>query len=458
MSVERVFVANRGEIAVRVVRACRDLGLSVVVGVSEADRSTRAVALADEVVLLGPPPADRSYLDIDRLLAAAQGTGCDAVHPGYGFLAERAAFAQAVEEAGLVFVGPTAESIERMGDKLTARGIAEAAGVPIVPGSPAVASAKDAVTAAEGVGFPLMLKASAGGGGRGIQIVQSAEELPSVFEVATREVAAAFGDPSVFLERFVPSARHVEVQVLGDGRGKVITLGERDCSLQRRYQKIVEEAPAELPGLTAEQLTRLRTGLYDAARSLAAAIEYRGAGTVEFIVDQHTGEFFFLEMNTRIQVEHPVTEEVTGEDLVAWQLRIARGEPLTLQQEEVELRGHAIEVRLTAEDADAGFLPSPGRIVRLDLPGGPGVRIDTHVFAGYEVPVNYDSLLGKLIVWGPDRSTALARLRRALGELAVEGVDTTRSFLVDLLSDPAVLDGAVDTGWVERIAIAERGG
>lgn len=456
MALRRVLVANRGEIAVRVIRACRALGIETVLGVSEADRDTLGARLADEVLVLGPAPSPQSYLDIDRLLTVAVGTGCDAVHPGYGFLAEREAFAAAVEDAGLVFVGPTSDSIARMGDKLTARGIAERAGVPVVPGSPAVASIDEAMAAAEQVGYPLMLKASAGGGGKGIQIVDSPDRLAAVFDVATAEVKAAFGDPRVFLERYVASARHIEVQVLGDGAGRVVTLGERDCSLQRRYQKIVEEAPAFLPTLDEEAMKRLRDGLYTAASSLAEAISYRGAGTVEFIVDQSTGEFFFLEMNTRIQVEHPVTEEITGVDLVAWQLRIAGGETLTLQQDDVRLDGHAIEVRLTAEDAALGFMPSPGRVTRWHVPGGPGVRIDSHLFEGYVVPVNYDSLLAKLIVWGPDRATAIARLRGALRELEVDGIATTRPFLAHLLGEADVVAGRVDTGWVERSGVLDR--
>ena len=450
MGLQRVLVANRGEIAVRIIRACRSLGIETVLGVSEADEQTRGAQLADHVVVIGPASAAASYLDEDALIATALGTGCDAIHPGYGFLAERASFAAAVEAAGLRFVGPTAASIDLMGDKLRAREVAADAGVPIVPGSEAVATVADAVEAAREVGYPLMLKASAGGGGRGIQIVDREEDLRSVFEVATAEVAAAFGDPRVFLERYVSSARHVEVQVLGDGTGRVLTLGERDCSLQRRYQKIVEEAPAFLPSLDGDQLQEMREGLYAAARSLAEAIDYRGAGTVEFIVDQSSGEFFFLEMNTRIQVEHPVTEAITDVDLVAWQLRIAGDEPLDLVQSDIVLRGHAIEVRLTAEDADAGFMPSPGQIRAWIVPGGPGVRVDTHCYAGYEIPIHYDSLLCKLIVHGPDRATALRRMQSALDEFVVEGVSTTRDFLGGLLREPDVVAGAIDTGWVER--------
>jgi len=450
MALQRVFVANRGEIAVRILRACRNLGIETVIGVSGPDAEGLGARLADRAVLLGPGPADQSYLDEDALIAAALGSGCDAVHPGYGFLAERAGFATAVQDAGLAFVGPTPESIDLMGDKLAARQVAVAAGVPVVPGSPVVASVDEALTAARQVGFPVMLKASAGGGGRGIKIIETEGVLADVFAVATAEVAAAFGDSRVFLERYVPLARHIEVQLLGDGHGRVVTLGERDCSLQRRFQKLVEEAPAHLPFLTDVQVADLRSRLYEAARSLAAAIDYRGAGTVEFIVDQQRGEFFFLEMNTRIQVEHPVSEEITGVDLVEEQLRIAGGDGLSLTQDDVVLRGHAIEVRLTAEDVDAGFLPSPGPIDHWHSPGGPGIRIDTHCDSGSQVPVFYDSMLGKLIAHGRDRSTAIRRLRSALDELRIEGVSTTREFLLGLLDDPDFRAGRIDTGWVER--------
>lgn len=450
MDIQRVFVANRGEIGVRIIRACRQLGLESVLGVSEVDQETRGAQLADQVVVLGPPSAEHSYLDEERVIATALGTGCDAVHPGYGFLAERASFAASVEDAGLRFVGPSPDSIESMGDKLRAREIALSSGVPVVPGSPAVASVDEAVAASEEVGFPLMLKASAGGGGRGMQIIEGATALAALFDRAMAEVGAAFGDPRVYLERYVPNSRHIEVQLLGDGHGHVVTLGERDCSLQRRFQKIIEEAPAYVPSLGPAGLDDLRERLFESARSLGSAISYRGAGTVEFIVDQHTGDFFFLEMNTRIQVEHPVSEEITGIDLVDWQLRIAGGERFELTQEEVRIGGHAIEVRLTAEDAEAGFMPTPGRITRWELPGGPGVRIDSHCYAGYMVPVHYDSLLCKLIVHGPNRATALRRMEAALDELVVDGISSTRVFLRELIANPDVRAGMIDTGWVER--------
>ena len=423
----RVLVANRGEIALRVVRAAHDLGLEAVAVHSSADTALPHVALADAAVEIGPPPASRSYLDIDALLAAAEQTGAEAVHPGYGFLAERADFARACEDAGLAFVGPTSEQIALMGDKARARETARAAGVPTIPGSDgAVADADDAARVAAEIGYPVALKAAGGGGGRGIRIAAREEELRAGFAVAAREAAGAFGDARIYAERLVSPARHVEVQVLGDGQS-CVHLYERECSLQRRRQKVVEESPA--PGLP----PAVREGLCAAALRLCEAIGYRSAGTVEFLVDAASGEFFFMEMNTRIQVEHPVTELVTGVDLIAEQLRIAAGEPLRLRQEEIVSRGCAIELRLNAEDPANGFLPSPGTASTVRMPAGPWVRVDGWLAAGGEVPPFYDSLLAKLIVWGDDRETALARARRALAELEVEGIHTTAPLLEDLL-------------------------
>jgi acetyl-CoA carboxylase, biotin carboxylase subunit len=423
----RVLVANRGEIALRVVRAAHDLGLEAVAVHSSADAALPHVALADAAVEIGPPPASRSYLDIDALLAAAEQTGAEAVHPGYGFLAERADFARACEDAGLSFAGPTSEHIALMGDKARAREAARAAGVPTIPGSDgAVAGADEAARAAAEVGYPVALKAAGGGGGRGIRIAAGEDELRAGFAVAAREAAGAFGDARIYVERMVSPARHVEVQVLGDGRS-CVHLYERECSLQRRRQKVVEETPA--PGLA----PAVREGLCAAALRLSEAIGYRSAGTVEFLVDAASGEFFFMEMNTRIQVEHPVTELVTGVDLIAEQLRIAAGEPLRLRQEEIVPRGCAIELRLNAEDPANGFLPSPGTASTVRMPAGPWVRVDGWLAAGGEVPPFYDSLLAKLIVWGDDRETALARARRALAELEVEGIRTTAPLLEDLL-------------------------
>ena len=428
----KVLVANRGEIALRVMRACRELGIATVAVYSEADATAPHVRYADEARCIGPAVATRSYLNIDALIQAARETGAEAVHPGYGFLAENAAFARACRDAGLVFIGPSPEAIELMGDKAAARRLAREAGVPIVPGTAETVSPEEALAAAEEIGFPLMVKAAAGGGGRGIRVVERREDLASAVTTAAREAQAAFGDGALYLERYLSRPRHIEVQVLGDGCGNVVHLFERECSIQRRRQKLLEEAPS--PALTPE----LRDRICGAAVRLARAAGYASAGTVEFLLDQD-GQFYFLEMNTRIQVEHPVTELVTGVDLVKEQLRVAAGEPLRWRQEELTMRGHAIEFRINAEDPDKGFFPSPGVIERLELPGGPGVRVDHALSVGYEVPPYYDSLIAKLIVWGADREEALARGRRALDELVVEGIATTVPFHRQLLDDPAVI-------------------
>jgi acetyl-CoA carboxylase biotin carboxylase subunit len=443
VSVRRVFVANRGEIAVRVVRACHALGIEAVVAVSTADRDGMAARLADRAVCIGGPRVGESYLSQPALLAAALGTGCDAVHPGYGFLAENATFSDAVAAEGLTFIGPPGDTIRAMGNKLAARDLAAEAGVPIVPGSPHIRRVEDAAAEAERIGYPLLTKAAAGGGGRGIRVVRGPEDLAASFQSATAEAEAAFGDGTVYLERYVERGRHIEVQVLADHHGNVIHLGDRDCSMQRRYQKIVEEAPASL--IRPEVQEELRA----AAVELARRIGYRNAGTVEFIYDEDREEFFFLEMNTRIQVEHPVTEEVTGVDLVQWQLRIASGEVLDLAQDDVRFDGHAIECRITAESAPDGFRPSPGRVVRWDHPSSEGVRLDSHMEAGAVIPPFYDSLLGKLIVHGTDRDDAVRRTLAALRSFDVEGVDTTLPFLDALVSSEAFRSGAFHTRWVE---------
>ncbi|MBC7285827.1 acetyl-CoA carboxylase biotin carboxylase subunit [Hoeflea sp.] len=448
MAIRRLFIANRGEIAVRVIRAARALGIETVAGVSEADRESMAARLADQAVTIGPAAAAQSYLDGARIVAAALGTKCDAVHPGYGFLSENADFAASVEEAGLVFVGPTPENIRAMGNKLEARRIATEAGVPLAEGSPRVHSVQEARDVAETIGYPLLFKAAAGGGGRGIRIVRRAEELAAAFANASSEAQAAFGDNALFIERYIENARHVEVQVLADGQGTVLHLGARDCSLQRRYQKMVEEAPDfGLP-------QAVREGLHEASVTLAARIGYRSAGTVEFIVDVDRGAFFFLEMNTRVQVEHPVTEMITGIDIVATQLRIAGGEALNLSQSDIVFHGHAIECRINAEAPLRNFAPTPGRIARWTMPGGPGVRIDTHVEAGWMVSPWYDSMLAKLIVHAPDRAQAVARMAAALGEIRVEGVETTVPFLRTVFADQDYRDGRINTRWLE--AAAER--
>ncbi len=442
MPVRKLLVANRGEIAVRIVRAARKLGCRTVQAHSRADADMLAVRLADEAVEIGPPAAAKSYLNVEAILAAARASGADAVHPGYGFLSENAGFAAAVEGAGLVFVGPTPETIRTMGDKAAARATARAAGVPVVPGSDGVVGLGDAPDAAAAIGYPVMIKAAAGGGGRGIRIARDAAELTALLPQAGAEARAAFGDGSLYLERFVARARHVEVQVLGDGRS-AIHLHERECSLQRRRQKVWEEAPAA--GLPAA----VREALCASAVRLAEACRYRGAGTLEYLYDDESGAFFFIEMNTRIQVEHPVTEMITGVDIVEEMIRIAGGEPLRLRQGDVVARGHAIEVRINAEDPARGFLPCPGTVARLDVPGGFGVRFDTMLYPGYAVPPFYDSLLGKLIAWDGTREGAIARLRAALAELRVDGLVTTAPLHAALARDPEVEAGRVHTRWLE---------
>ena len=450
--IEKVLIANRGEIAVRVIRACRDLGIATVAVYSSADRDALPVAMADEAFCIGPPPASDSYLSIGSILTVALKTGTDAIHPGYGFLAENAEFAAACRAQDLAFVGPSADSIRQMGNKTEARRIAGDAGVPIIPGTEeSIDDPADAERWASEIGYPLLLKAAAGGGGRGMRLVAGSEELAGALSDAQREARAAFGDGSVYMERFVPNARHIEVQVVADRYGNAIHLGERDCTLQRRYQKITEEAPS--PVLTAD----VRQRMTDAALALVRQVEYQGAGTVEFLYDQDTADFYFIEMNARLQVEHPVTEAIANVDIVALQLQIAAGEPLGLRQEDVRLTGHAIEFRVNAEDAYKDFLPSAGRLSRWRPPGGPGVRIDTHCHEGYTVPPYYDSLLAKVIVWGPTRDVAIARARRALREMEVGGVKTTIPLHQAILDEPDFICADVNTQWVgnELLARAE---
>ncbi len=444
MSVTRVLVANRGEIAVRVIRACQTLGIETVAAVSEADRESMAAKIAHRAVCIGPARSADSYLKVENLIAAARGTGCDALHPGYGFLSERPALAQACADNQIVFVGPSAENITMMGDKLQARMIARAAGVPLVPGSEQAKDPHEAAELAKQIGYPLLLKASAGGGGRGIKLVWNAGEIEGTFRVAAAEARAAFGNDTLYMERYVGNARHIEVQILGDRHGNVIHLGERDCSLQRRHQKIVEEAPAyAVP-------PEIRAKICHAAAALARSIGYQSAGTIEFIYDNDTADFYFLEMNTRIQVEHPVTEMITGVDLVAQQLRIARGEPLALRQSDMTFSGHAIECRITAESPQHGFRPCPGRIVEWQAPQGPGIRLDTHCYPGYFVPPYYDSLLAKLIVHGATRQEAADQTSRALADFHVTGIDTLIPFLKAVIDDREYRAGAVNTRWLEK--------
>ncbi|QZX83627.1 acetyl-CoA carboxylase biotin carboxylase subunit [Metapseudomonas otitidis] len=442
-SIRKLLVANRGEIAVRIIRAAQGLGIPTVAACSEADVDALPARLADEVRVIGPARADRSYLNGEALIAAALDSGADAIHPGYGFLSENAAFAQAVTEAGLVFVGPDAATIRQMGDKAEARRTAKAAGVPVVPGSPGeLDSLEAALACAVEVGYPLLIKASAGGGGRGIRIAHDAEELAREFPLAQREAQAAFGSGAVYLERFIRQARHIEVQVLGDGQ-HAVHLFERECSLQRRRQKVFEEAPS--PALSEAQ----RAALCESAVRLARQIGYRGAGTLEYLFDAVSGEFFFIEMNTRIQVEHPVTEMVTGVDLVQWMLRIAGGEPLSLSQAEIRLQGAALEMRINAEDPARNFFPSPGVVQSLSWPQGEGVRVDSHLFEGYRVPAYYDSLLAKVVVQGADRNEAFARAEQALATTRLTGMATTLPLHRLLLADAAVRDGQFDTGTLE---------
>ena len=447
MTLRRVFVANRGEIAVRIVRACRALGLEAVAGVSDVDHDSAAARLADRAVCIGPARATDSYLRPETIVQAALGTGCDAIHPGYGFLSENPRLAALAREEGIAFVGPPREVIALAGDKLRARAAAAAAGLPLVPGAEVADLDAAQAFAADG-GYPVLLKAAGGGGGRGIKLARDPDGLDAVFGVAVAEADAAFGDPRLYVERFVAAARHVEVQIAADAHGAVVHLGERDCSVQRRYQKVIEEAPA--PSLTPEQ----RAALTGDAVAFARAIGYVNLGTVEFMVDAGTGEHFFLECNCRIQVEHPVTEEVTGRDLVAEQIRIAAGESLSFAQDDVAVAGHAVEARLTAEDAAHGFRPSPGRLARFAVPDLKGLRVDTHCADGTLIPPHYDSLMAKLIGRGPDRASAVGVLREALAGLEVEGVESNRELLSDVLAHRDFAAGAVTTRWLEEEALA----
>ena len=446
---EKILIANRGEIALRVLRACKELGIATVAVHSTADETAMHVRLADESVCIGPPPASESYLNIPAIIAACEITGADAVHPGYGFLAENARFAEILEEHGITFIGPTPEHMRLMGDKVTAKKTAAKLGIPVVPGSDgAVETLQEARRIADDIGYPVLIKASAGGGGRGMKVARSPAELEEAFLTARAEAAAAFGNDEVYVEKYLGQPRHIEVQVFGDTHGNAVHLGERDCSLQRRHQKVWEEAPS--PALNTDQREQIGETVAAAMRKLG----YRGAGTVEFLYED--GHFHFIEMNTRLQVEHPVTEQVTGLDLVQEQIRVAAGAPLSVRQEEVHISGHAIEVRINAEDPRT-FVPSPGRVTRLHVPGGLGVRVDSHVYGGYVIPPHYDSLIGKLIVFGKNRNECLMRLRRALDEYVIDGVKTTIPLFERLLREPDIQNGLYDIHWLENWLAARAG-
>ena len=445
MPISRVLIANRGEIAVRVIRAADALGIETVLAVSDADRESLAARMAGRAICIGPASAAASYLNVGAVLTAAKAAGADAIHPGYGFLAESPDLADACAENRIKLVGPSAAHMRQMGHKIEARALAAKCGVPTLPGSERIASADAAANIADRIGLPVMLKAASGGGGRGMKIVTEAAQLAAVFVAAAAEARAAFGDGALYLERYIANARHIEVQVLGDAQGNVIHLGERDCSTQRRHQKVIEEAPA--PGIS----DQLREAIQGAAVRLARAIGYENAGTVEFIVDQDEGEFYFLEMNTRIQVEHPVTEMITGIDIVQEQFRIAGGAPLDIVQEDVKIIGHAIECRINAEIPSKDFRPCPGVITAWRPPQGPGIRLDSHCYEGYTVPIFYDSLLAKLIVTGPDRAAALAAMAAALDRFRIAGIGTTMAFVRHAINDPDFIAGKVNTALVDRL-------
>ncbi len=442
--VEKVLIANRGEIALRIVRSCRELGIATVAVFSTIDKKALHVQLADEAVCVGDSLSNKSYLNIPNILAAATSRGVDAIHPGYGFLAENDKFAEMCNDHGIVFIGPSPKAIRSMGDKSTAKETMDRVGVPTVPGSKGLLSNVDeAYKLADEIGYPVIIKATAGGGGRGMRLVENKTNLEKMFKAAQGEAEAAFGNDGLYMEKFIKKPRHVEIQILADRAGNVVHLGERDCSVQRRHQKLLEESPS--PAINSD----LRKKMGNAAIAAAKSIGYEGAGTVEFLVDDNNN-FYFMEMNTRIQVEHPVTEMVTGVDLIAEQIKIAGGENLAFNQDDIQLNGHAIECRINAEDPSHNFRPSPGKITGWLPPGGPGVRVDSHVYTGYEIPPFYDSLIGKLIVWGKDRNTAIKRMNRALNECAVTGIPTTINFHLTLLNKTKFREGRIHTKYVEE--------
>ena len=440
---EKVLIANRGEIALRILRACREMGIETVAVHSKADADLKHVVLADESVCIGPAPSSESYLNMPAIIAAAEVTNADAIHPGYGFLSENADFAERVEQSGFTFIGPRAETIRMMGDKVEAIKAMKAAGIPCVPGSdgPLSTDPDEIRATAERIGYPVIIKAAGGGGGRGMRVVRSADEVVDAVRLTKTEARQAFGNDMVYMEKFLETPRHIEIQVLSDKHGNAIHLGERDCSLQRRHQKVMEEAPA--PGITEAQRNKIGAVCVEACKRIG----YHGAGTFEFLYEN--GEFYFIEMNTRVQVEHPVTEMVTGVDIVREQIRIAAGLPLSYSQDDIKVRGHALECRINAENAKT-FIPSPGKVREFHAPGGLGVRVESHLYDGYTVPPHYDSMIGKLITWGDDRQTAIARAKMALRELVIEGISTNIELHQDLLDDPVVNKGGMDIHYLEH--------
>lgn len=442
---KKILIANRGEIAVRIIRACREMGIETVAVYSEVDRDALHTEMADEAICIGPARARDSYLNMQNIISATVLSGAEAIHPGFGFLSENSEFAEMCKACNITFIGPDSESIDKMGNKSRAREIMMEAGVPIVPGSNgAIASIEEGLELAEGIGYPVLIKASAGGGGRGIRIVRSKDEFAKAFETAKTEAKSAFGDDTMYVEKFVENPRHIEFQILADNYGNTIYLGERDCSIQRRNQKVLEEAPSPVMSET------LRCEMGEVAVKAAKAVGYKNAGTIEFLFDKY-GKYYFMEMNTRIQVEHPITEMVTGIDLIKEQIRIAAGERLNMSQEDIIISGHAIECRINAENPDQGFRPSPGKIQRIHIPGGLGVRLDSAAYQGYIIPPTYDSMIGKLIVHGKTREEAINRMKRALGEFVIDGIDTNIDFQFRILSNDVFESGNFDTGFVTKV-------
>ena len=440
----KILIANRGEIAVRIIRACREMGIRTVAVYSEADKDSLHTMLADEAICIGPAPSGQSYLNMERILAATIAMKADAIHPGFGFLSENARFAKLCAQCNITFIGPNAEIINRMGNKSEARKTMMEAGVPVVPGSKEpVYTAADALEMAKEIGFPVMIKASSGGGGKGMRISRSEEDFTEFFNAAQLESVKGFSDNTMYIEKYIEKPRHVEFQIMADKHGHVVHLGERDCSIQRRHQKVLEEAPCSVIS------PELRAAMGETAVKAAKAVGYENAGTIEFLLDKHKN-FYFMEMNTRIQVEHPVTEQVTGLDLIKEQIRVAAGEPLSISQEDVVIRGHAIECRINAENPEKRFMPCPGKITSVHLPGGNGIRVDTHIYGDYKVPANYDSMLMKLIVWDKDRESAIAKMRSALGEVIIEGIETNINFQYEILENEAFQKGDTDTGFIEK--------